>query len=182
MTALFKATSWQLTIRGLALILFGIMALIWPNLTVAVLAILFGVYALVDGVVSVVGAILNRKTSPNWTLLLIMGLISIIAGIFAISNPGVTSLALLYIIAVWALLIGLVSILTAVRLRREIEGEWVMIAAGVLSIVFGIALIVAPGAGAVALVWLIGAYAIILGILDMLLAARARRWARAFDL
>jgi len=182
MTTLFKATSWQLTIRGLALILFGIMALIWPNLTVAVLAILFGVYALVDGVVSVVGAILNRKTSPNWTLLLIMGLISIIAGIFAISNPGVTSLALLYIIAVWALLIGLVSILTAVRLRREIEGEWVMIAAGVLSIVFGIALIVAPGAGAVALVWLIGAYAIILGILDMLLAARARRWARAFDL
>jgi len=182
MTTLFKATSWQLTIRGLALILFGIMALIWPNLTVTVLAILFGVYALVDGVVSVVGAILNRKTSPNWTLLLIMGLISIIAGIFAISNPGVTSLALLYIIAVWALLIGLVSILTAVRLRREIEGEWVMIAAGVLSIVFGIALIVAPGAGAVALVWLIGAYAIILGILDMLLAARARRWARAFDL
>jgi len=182
MTALFKATSWQLTIRGLALILFGIMALIWPNLTVAVLAILFGVYALVDGVVAVVGAILNRKTSPNWTLLLIVGLISIIAGIFAISNPGVTSLALLYIIAVWALLIGLVSILTAVRLRREIEGEWVMIAAGVLSIVFGIALIVAPGAGAVALVWLIGAYAIILGILDMLLAARARRWARAFDL
>jgi len=182
MTALFKATSWQLTIRGLALILFGIMALIWPNLTVAVLAILFGVYALVDGVVAVVGAILNRKTSPNWTLLLIVGLISIIAGIFAISNPGVTSLALLYIIAVWALLIGLVSILTAVRLRREIEGEWVMIAAGVLSIVFGIALIVAPGAGAVALVWLIGAYAIILGILDMLLAARARRWARALDL
>jgi len=182
MTTLFKATSWQLTIRGLALILFGIMALIWPNLTVAVLAILFGVYALVDGVVSVVGAILNRKTSPNWTLLLIMGLISIIAGIFAISNPGVTSLALLYIIAVWALLIGLVSILTAVRLRREIEGEWVMIAAGVLSIVFGIALIVAPGAGAVALAWLIGAYAIILGILDMLLAARARGWARAFDL
>ena len=182
MTTLFKATSWQLTIRGLALILFGIMALIWPNLTVTVLAILFGVYALVDGVVSVVGAILNRKTSPNWTLLLIMGLISIIAGIFAISNPGVTSLALLYIIAVWALLIGLVSILTAVRLRREIEGEWVMIAAGVLSIVFGIALIVAPGAGAVALVWLIGAYAIILGILDMLLAARARGWARAFDL
>ena len=182
MTTLFKATSWQLTIRGLALILFGIMALIWPNLTVAVLAILFGVYALVDGVVAVVGAILNRKTSPNWTLLLIMGLISIIAGIFAISNPGVTSLALLYIIAVWALLIGLVSILTAVRLRREIEGEWVMIAAGVLSIVFGIALIVAPGAGAVALAWLIGAYAIILGILDMLLAARARGWARAFDL
>ena len=182
MTALFKATSWQLTIRGLALILFGIMALIWPNLTVSVLAILFGVYALVDGVVSVVGAILNRKTSPNWTLLLIVGLISIIAGIFAISNPGVTSLALLYIIAVWALLIGLVSILTAVRLRREIEGEWVMIAAGVLSIVFGIALIVAPDAGAAALAWLIGAYAIILGILDMLLAARARRWARALDL
>ncbi len=182
MTTLFKATSWQLTIRGLALILFGIMALIWPNLTVTVLAILFGVYALVDGVVSVVGAILNRKTSPNWTLLLIMGLISIIAGIFAISNPGVTSLALLYIIAVWALLIGLVSILTAVRLRREIEGEWVMIAAGVLSIVFGIALIVAPDAGAAALAWLIGAYAIILGILDMLLAARARGWARAFDL
>ena len=175
MTTLFRATSWQLTIRGLALILFGIMAPIWPDLTVAVLAILFGVYALVDGVVSVVGAILNRKTSPNWTLLLIVGLISIIAGIFAISNPGVTSL-------VWALLIGLVSILTAVRLRREIEGEWVMIAAGVLSIVFGIALIVAPGAGAVALVWLIGAYAIILGILDMLLAARARGWARAFDL
>lgn len=182
MTTLFKATSWQLTIRGLALILFGIMALIWPNLTVTVLAILFGVYALVDGIVSVVGAILNRKTSPNWTLLLIMGLISIIAGIFAISNPGVTSLALLYIIAVWALLIGLVSILTAVRLRREIEGEWVMIAAGVLSIVFGIALIVAPDAGAAALAWLIGAYAIILGILDMLLAARARGWARAFDL
>ena len=166
---------WVLALRGLVAILFGLAALFWPGLILAVLIVLFGVYALVDGVLAVVAAFRSSGRGRRRLLLLIEGAIGILFGIIALFWPGLTVLALLYIIAFWAILSGIARIVMTIMLRREIENGWSIALSGVLSVILGIVLILLPGAGLLAYTWLIGLLALALGIALIYYAFRVRR-------
>jgi uncharacterized membrane protein HdeD (DUF308 family) len=167
---------WVLALRGLCAIIFGILAFVWPVITLGVLVLLFGAYTLVDGVLSIIAAISKREGSglPWWALLL-EGLLGIAAGIVTFVWPGMTALFLLFLIAAWAIVTGVFEIIAAIRLRKEIEGELWLALCGILSVIFGVLLFVRPGAGALTVVWLIGTYAIFFGILQLALAFRLKR-------
>ena len=165
---------WALALRGVVAILFGLAALIWPGLTLTALVLLFGAYALVDGVFAVVAALARAGRERRWWVLLLEGLLGIAVGILTLVWPGITGLVLLLFIAAWAIITGVVEIVAAIRLRREIEGEFLLGLGGVISVIFGLLLIVRPGAGAVAVAWLIGIYAILFGALMLALAFRLR--------
>ena len=164
---------WTLVLRGVLAVLFGVLAWVWPGLTLGVLVALFAAYALVDGVFALIAAFSGAGGERRLPLVL-EGVLSIGAGVVAIAWPDLTTLALLYVIAAWAIITGLFEILAAVELRREIDNEWLLGLAGVGSIVFGILLVVFPGTGALALVWLIGVYAILFGVLLIALGFRLR--------
>ncbi|MGN6697209.1 MAG: HdeD family acid-resistance protein [Thermomicrobiales bacterium] len=165
---------WLLALRGVIAIIFGICALIWPGLTLTVLVLLFGAYALVDGIFAVIAGIRAVGRAANWWVLLLEGILGIIFGLLTFAWPGITALVLLVFIAVWAVLTGIMEIVTAIQLRREIQGEWLLALSGVLSIIWGIILFVRPGAGALAIAWLIGVFAILFGISLIALAYRLR--------
>lgn len=166
---------WALAIRGVAAIIFGLLALLLPGVTLAALILLFAAYALVDGIFNLVAALRGHTGErPRW-LLTVEGLASIAAGIVAFALPGLTALVLVYVIAVWALITGVLEVVAAIRLRDEIPNEWWLVASGVLSVVFGLLLVIAPGAGVLALVLWVGAYAIVFGALLIGLAFRLRR-------
>jgi uncharacterized membrane protein HdeD (DUF308 family) len=166
---------WVLLLRGIVSILFGIIAFAWPGPTVLALAMLFGAYALADGVLSLIAALSGSdRAAPAWWLALV-GLLGIAAGIVAFLWPGKTAFALVIMIGAWALTIGIFEIVGAIRLRHEIEDEWWLIGAGILSVLFGLAVLLAPGAGALALVWGIAGYAIITGILMIAFSFRLKR-------
>jgi uncharacterized membrane protein HdeD (DUF308 family) len=164
---------WAIVLRGIAAILFGLAAFLWPGLTLAVLIALFGAYALVDGVFTLIAAIRGGvQGSRAW--LVVEGIVGILAGIVAFVSPGLTAFALVYVIAAWAVVTGVAEILAGFRMHRGAEHEWLLILAGVVSIIFGILLFVQPAAGALALVTVIGAYAFIFGILMLVFGFRAR--------
>jgi uncharacterized membrane protein HdeD (DUF308 family) len=165
---------WVPVLRGVAAIIFGVMAFVYPGLTVAVLVLLFGAWVLVDGVFRVVGAIGHRASDPEWGFHLIIGILGIIIGLLTFHAPRITALALVIYIAAWALMIGATEIALAIKLRREIKGEWFLILMGLVSILFAIMLLWNPIPGALALVWLIGSYAIVFGILGIILGFRLR--------
>ncbi|HTJ56246.1 MAG TPA: HdeD family acid-resistance protein [Devosiaceae bacterium] len=168
---------WLVLLRGIAAIVFGILAFVWPGVTLLTLTFLWGAYAIVDGVVSLWAAITGQtaRATPRWWLGII-GVIGIIAGILAFAWPGVVVQALLIYIGVWAIVVGAMEIWGAIWLRREIEGEWLLALTGVLSILFGLAILFQPAAGALGLVWLIGGFAIVIGISHIALAMRLRGW------
>jgi uncharacterized membrane protein HdeD (DUF308 family) len=174
MIATLSRNWWVLAIRGVAAILFGIGAFVWPGITLAVLVLLFGAYALVDGIFAVIAGISVRKEQERWWMMLLSGLAGIVIGIVTFLSPGITALVLLYFIAAWSIVTGAFEIAAAIRLRKEIEGEWLLALAGLASLIFGILLVVLPGPGALALIWLIGVYALIYGILMLALAFRLR--------
>src|SRR5207253_6043419 len=165
---------WVPVIRGIAAIVFGVMAFVYPGLTVAVLVLLFGAWVLVDGLFRVFGAIGHHASDPDWGFHLIIGIVGIIIGLLTFHKPQITALALVIYIAVWALMIGATEIALAIKLRREIKGEWFLILMGLASIVFAVMLLWNPLPGALALVWLIGSDAIIFGILAVILGFRLR--------
>ena len=165
---------WTLVLRGVAAIIFGILAYIWPGMTFTVLVLFFGAYALWDGVFALIGAF--RTGGERRWMLILEGIVGIVAGIVTFIWPGAASLAILTIIAAWAIVTGIFEIIAAIRLRAEIEGEWHMLLSGLLSVLFGIALAIWPVAGLVAVTWMIGAYAIIFGILLISLGVRLRNW------
>ena len=168
-------TWWIMAVRGAVAVIFGVLALIWPEITLLALVLVFGAYAFVDGLFALVAAFRGRQLaggSRGW--LVLEGLLGIGAGIVAVVWPDITALALLWVIAFWAVLTGALEIVAAVRLRRVLDNEWLLIVAGALSILFGLILIVFPGEGAVGLVWLIGIYAIVFGIVLLGLALRLR--------
>jgi len=165
---------WLLLLRGIVSIIFGVVAFSWPGLTVVALALLFGAFALADGVLSLIAAVTGSdRSTPTWWLALV-GLLGIAAGVIAFLWPGKTAFALVIIIGAWALTIGIFEIIGAIRLRHEIDDEWWLIAAGILSVIFGLAVLISPGAGALALVWLIAAYSILAGILMIAFSFRLK--------
>src|ERR671921_1059528 len=166
---------WLLALRGLAAMVFGVLAFVWPGITLWALVLLFGAYMLVDGIFAIVAAVRAAGREARWWLLLIEGVLGVLAGLVAALWPGLSALALLYFIAAWAIVTGIFEIVGAIRLRREIEGEWALILGGALSVLFGVLLIVIPApAGILSLVWLIGAYAVAFGVLLLILAFRLR--------
>jgi uncharacterized membrane protein HdeD (DUF308 family) len=165
---------WMTLLRGVVGILFGIMLFTRPGISLVSLVLVFGAYALVDGLFNVVTAIGGRKEHPSWWILLLAGLAGIAVGLLTFSNPGLTALALLFYIAIWAIVTGFLEIVAAIRLRKEIQGEFWLGLAGVLSMLFGAFLIARPGAGALAVLWLIATYALIFGVVLIALAFRTR--------
>jgi len=165
---------WVPVLRGIAAIIFGIMAFVYPGLTVAVLVLLFGAWVLVDGIFRVIGAIGHRSSDPDWGWQLVIGILGIIIGFLTFHAPAITALALVIYIAAWALMIGATEIIAAIKLRHEIKGEWFLILMGIVSIIFAIMLLWNPLPGALALVWLIGSYAIVFGVLGIIFGFRLK--------
>jgi uncharacterized membrane protein HdeD (DUF308 family) len=166
---------WALALRGLAAILFGILAFAWPGITLFVLIIFFGAYMLVDGIFAIVAAVRAAGEQARWWLMLLEGILGVVVGLVTFFWPGLTALALLYLIAAWAIVTGIMEIAAAIRLRREMVGEWALILGGALSVLFGMLLVVIPArAGLLSLTWLIGAYAVVFGVLLVVLAFRVR--------
>lgn len=174
MAGLFARNWWLILLRGIAALVFGILALSRPGITLAVLVLLFGVYALVDGVFSVVGAASGWRHREDRWLLLLEGLLGIGAGFVTLQAPGITTLALVFFIAAWALATGILRIVAAIRLRKEIKGEIWMVLSGLAGIVFAFLVMERPAAGALALVWLIGWFAIVMGAMLTLLSFKLR--------
>jgi uncharacterized membrane protein HdeD (DUF308 family) len=167
---------WVFLIRGIAAILFGIAAFVWPGLTIAVLVLMFGAYALVDGIFAIIAGISARNQLGRWWMMIVVGLAGIVVGVLTFIQPGITALVLLYYIAAWAIITGIFQIISAIQLRKEIEGEWLLVLGGIASVIFGVILFIRPGEGALASIWIIGAYAVIFGILMIMLAFRLRSW------
>jgi uncharacterized membrane protein HdeD (DUF308 family) len=166
---------WNLALRGVVAVAFGFLTLIWPGLTVLALVLLFGIYVLMDGVATL-GAVISREpeTVGHRFYFTLLGVASIAAGILTFAWPAMTALALLYVIAAWALVTGIMEIAAAIRLRHEIHNEWFLALAGLLSVVFAVLLVITPGAGALVITWLIGWYAVVMGVVLIMLAFRLR--------
>src|ERR1700691_901622 len=165
------ANWWALALRGLVAVLFGLLTFFLPGITLVTLVLLFGAYALFDGVFNVMAFF--RVASHQWALL-IEGVIGIVAGVLTFAWPAITAIVLLYVIAFWAILTGILEIVAGIRLRKVITNEWLLLVVGVLSILFGLLILFAPGAGALAIVLWIGAYALVFGIFLLALAFRLR--------
>ncbi len=167
---------WLILLRGIAAVIFGVLTFAWPGVTLLTLVMLYGAFALVDGALALVAAIMGGQPAPRWWLALV-GLLGLVAGLITLALPGITAVILLYCIAFWAIAIGAMQIVGAIRLRKEIDNEWMLIASGVISVLFGLVMILSPGAGALGLLFVIGVYAVIHGIMLITLAFRLRRHA-----
>ena len=164
---------WALAARGVVAVLFGLAALIWPGLTLAALIVLFGAYAVVDGVFAVVAGF-RSVDGTRRALLLAEGILGVLAGLVALLWPGAAAVFLLYVVAFWAIFGGLLRIMGALLLRKEIDNEWSMAAGGVLSIILGVILAVFPGIGLLSYAWLIGVIALAVGATLIALAFKVR--------
>jgi len=165
---------WVPVLRGVAAIIFGVIAFTHPVMAATTLVLFFGAWVLIDGIFRVVGAISNRDPDRDWGFNLIIGILGIIVGLLTFHAPGVTALALVIYIAAWALMMGATEIALAIKLRREIKGEWFMILMGLASIIFAGLLLWNPLAGAAALIWIIAWYAVIMGVLGIVFGFRLR--------
>jgi uncharacterized membrane protein HdeD (DUF308 family) len=165
---------WAIALRGLVALLFGIATFMWPGITLWVLVTLFGAYTLVNGVCAVIEAFSRDVSRERWWALLFEGIVSLVISVVTITWPGLTAMGLLYLIAFWAIVTGVFEIITAIRLRREIRGEWMMALIAILSMAFGFLLIAFPLAGALSVVLIIGAFAFATGALMIALAFKLR--------
>ena len=177
LAVILSRTWWALLLRGLVAIAFGVLAWRNPGISLATLVLLFGVFTLADGILGVWTAIAGRGEHDDWWVLLLGGLLGVGIGILTFAAPGITTLALLFYIAVWAIATGALQIVAAIRLRQEIQGEWLLVLGGLLSVVLGVFLMARPGEGAVAVVRIIAAYAVIWGVVLVMLAFRVRKLA-----
>lgn len=170
---------WIVLIRGILAVLFGIVALVWPDITVWALVVVFGIYAIVDGIVLGAHAVRDRTSVDGWGWWLATAVVSVLAGVVALVWPGATALVLLYIIAFYAIFFGIAGAVGAMRFRKVPESGWMWsFVAGILAILFGIVLLIFPGSGITGLIWLLGLYAILFGILLIAVAFQARKVAK----
>ena len=160
---------WVVLLRGILGILFGVMAYTWPGLTVIILVTIWGAYAFVDGIVELVAGIRGK-----WGSLILLGVLGIAAGIIAFLRPGLTALALLWVLAFWAIIAGIMQISAAIRLRKEVQGEWLWILSGILTIALGVLFLARPGEGILSVTWLIATLAIVWGILLVMLSFKLK--------
>lgn len=174
MTTVLGRNWWALAIRGVLAILFGLIAFLNPGVTLAALVLLFGAYAVIDGVFTIIAGVRAAERHERWWPLALEGVASILAGVIAFVWPAATAIALLFLVAAWAIVTGVLEVAAAVRLRKEVQGEWLLILNGLLSLVLGVILLVRPGAGLLVLVWWIGAYAVIFGVILLMLAFKLR--------
>ena len=175
MAAMLARHWWILALRGVAAIAFGVLAWFWPDITLIVLVTLFGAYALVDGIFSLITAARGRSREPRW-IVAVMGVAGILIGLMTLLWPDLTAVALVYLIAAWAGFVGATAVLAAITLHRDGDDVRLQIVIGVLAIIFGVFVAVFPGPGALALIWLIGAFAVAYGVLLLALAVRLRDW------
>ena len=165
---------WVFLIRGLVAIVFGLLGFFYPGATLFTLVLFYGAYALVDGVFAIVSAVRGKEgMRPRWWLA-VVGVLGIVAGLVTYLMPGLTTLVLLTVIGVWALLYGISEIVGAIRLRKEIDNEWLLGLSGLLSVALGAFLMVAPGAGVMAVLWWIGGFSIVFGVLTIMLGFRLK--------
>jgi uncharacterized membrane protein HdeD (DUF308 family) len=167
---------WTVALRGAIAIIFGLVALFWPAITLTALVLVFGAFVLLSGVLLAIAAFRDGLNHAHSWLLLLEGAIGIVIGMLAFIWPGITALVLLYLIAAWAMVTGVLEIIAAIQIRKEIENEWLLAIAGIASVLFGVLLIIWPVAGALAILWIIATYATIFGVLLLILAFRLRTW------
>jgi uncharacterized membrane protein HdeD (DUF308 family) len=153
---------------------FGLLAFAWPAVTLAILVLLWGAYALADGVLALIAAFRVRDRGKPFWALLIVGMLGMVAGLLTFFWPGMTALVLLAFIAAWALVMGVFQIVAAIRLRKVIEGEWLLALSGLLSVFFGALMLLNPGVGALAVIWIIASYAVVFGVLLIALGLRLK--------
>ena len=165
---------WLLVLRGVCAVLFGVLTLARPGIALVTLVLFFGAYALVNGIFTIGMAMRSPAGKSGKGTLIFLGLLGVAAGIVTFFYPGITALTLLWVIAFWAILTGFFEIMAAVRLRKELKNEWVLILSGALSVLFGLLVLARPGAGALSIVWLIGAYSILVGLMLLALAMRIK--------
>lgn len=165
-----------LVLRASVAIVLGILAFLIPALTLAAIVILFGTYAIADGVVAIGAAIRARRRKNRWGWMLAEGLFGITAGLIALLWPGIGAWSLTILVGAWALLLGAAQIAAAVKLRKVIRGEWLLLLGGILSIVFAVLVLLRPDMGALVLVWWLGAYLLAYGVVELAFGIKARRW------
>jgi uncharacterized membrane protein HdeD (DUF308 family) len=170
---------WAIALRAVAAILLGILSIVMPGVTLGAIVILFGAYAVVGGVFSIVAAIRGLRRNERWGAMLAEGVFGVIAGLIVLFWPGIGAFTLTLLVAFWAFATGVFEIAAAVKLRKIIEGEWLLMLAGVLAIVFGVLILMRPAMGALVLVWWLGAYLIVSGAVALALAFRVRSWTHA---
>jgi uncharacterized membrane protein HdeD (DUF308 family) len=176
MSSFYQRSWWSLMIRGVVAVIFGILALAAPAKTLDFLIMLFGIFVLVVGLVATIGAIMHRKESENWWLILIPGVAGIVIGLISVAMPAFTEAIIIYLIAIWALVSGIGQIYSAMKIRKDVEGEWMPILIGIISIVLGILLFVRPIEAAATVMWLVGLFVLVIGILWIVMGFRVRRW------
>jgi uncharacterized membrane protein HdeD (DUF308 family) len=174
MIGLFTKNWWVLLLRGIVAMLFGILAFARPGLTLAALVLLFGFYALVDGIFSLIAAFSGWQYREDRWLLVLEGLIGLGAGFVTLRSPAITAVALIFFIAVWALATGVLRIVEAIRLRKEVSGEFWLALSGILSVLFAFLVMLRPAAGALAMAWVIGWWALFMGAMLVMLSLKLR--------
>lgn len=172
---------WTFALRGLVAVALGAVALIWPEPMLKALVLVFGAFALVDGILTMIAGFNLAPYFSRWWVVMLEGVAGLLIGVLTFIWPAITGLVLLYFIAAWALITGIFEIVAAIQFRRVITGEWALILSGLLSIIFGVLLFVFPTAGAVSMIWMIGIYAILFGITLIILAFRLRGLWKAFE-
>jgi len=169
---------WSFLLRGVIAVLVGIVTFLAPGFTLGALVILFGAYALVDGVLSIVAAWRASRSHEHWGMLLLEGVAGILAAVVTMAWPAITAVALVFVVAAWAIVTGVLEVVAAVRLRKYITGEWLLALGGIASILFGFLITIAPAAGALVIALWIGVYAFVFGIALIALGFRLRKWTR----
>lgn len=175
MAEILRKNWWLVALRGVVAIIFGILTFVWPGPTLTALVMLFGAYALVEGIFSIASGVSGGSLSGNSRWLLVLeGLVGVIIGLITFFAPGITAVGLLYTIGVWAIITGIFQVAAAIQLRQVISDEWLLIFGGILSVVFGVLVFIYPAASALSILWLIGAYAVVFGVATVALGFRLK--------
>lgn len=175
MSVMFRRNWWVLLLRGIAAIVFGVLTWMQPAASAAALVLVFGVYVLVDGVLGIFTAFKSRGESRHWWVVLLWGAISALVGVLMLFQPVTAALVITIYVGVWAVMTGGMEIVAAIRLRKEIQGEWLLILGGAISVLFGIFVLIQPAAGMMAMLWVLATYAVIFGVLMVILSFKVKK-------